>query len=83
MGQKTNEETIARRAKEVEGLIREKKCKGCILCLEDLKEKSATDPALVQDLNDRLLAKAKRVEQLEEQVRKSNSLVNQVCQQNF
>ena len=40
MSQKMNEETIVRKTKEVESLMREKKCKGCILCLEDLKDKS-------------------------------------------
>jgi hypothetical protein len=54
MGQKMNEETIARKTKEVETLMREKKCKNCILCLEDLKDRSpSTD--LVSDLNDRLM----------------------------
>lgn len=40
IGQKMNEETIARKSKEVESLMREKKCRNCILCLEDLKDKS-------------------------------------------
>ena len=79
-----NEETIARKTKEVETLMREKKCKNCVLCLEDLKDRSATtDLTLVQDLNDRLMAKSKRIETLEDQLRKSTSLVNQVSQQNF
>jgi len=37
MGQKMNEETITRKTKEVESLIKEKKCKGCVICLEDLR----------------------------------------------
>jgi len=79
-----NEETIARKTKEVETLMREKKCKNCVLCLEDLKDRNATtDLTLVQDLNDRLMAKSKRIETLEDQLRKSTSLVNQVSQQNF
>jgi hypothetical protein len=36
-----NEETIARKTKEVETLMREKKCKNCVLCLEDLKDRNA------------------------------------------
>ena len=39
MGQRNNEETIARKTKEIESLIREKKCKNCVLCLDDLKDK--------------------------------------------
>lgn len=73
------EETIARKTKEVESLVREKKCRNCILCLEDLKDK-APDAHLVQDLNDRLIIKSKKIDSLEEQLRKNTSLVNQVCQ---
>jgi hypothetical protein len=39
MGQKMNEEIIARKSKEVDSLLKEKKCKNCILCLEDIKDK--------------------------------------------
>lgn len=58
--QKANEEAVARKTKEVESLIREKKCKGCAICLEDLKDKQHDH--LLSDLNDRLMAKSKRVE---------------------
>ena len=76
------EEDLARKKKEVECLVKEKKCRNCVLCLDDsLKEKEGAN--LVQELNDRLMAKTKRVEQLEEQARKGTHLLNQVCQQNF
>lgn len=72
-----NEETIARKTKEVETLMREKKCKNCVLCLEDLKDRNpSTDYTLIQDLNDRLMIKSKRIETLEDQLRKSTSLIN-------
>lgn len=54
MGQKMNEETIARKTKEVETLLREKKCKNCVLCLDDLKDRNPSSD-LITDLNDRLL----------------------------
>jgi len=82
MGQRMNEDTIARKTKEVESLLREKKCRNCILCLDDLKDKNSSSD-LISDLNDRLLAKSKRIDSLEDQLRKSTSLVNQVSQQNF
>lgn len=48
LGQRMNEETIARKTKEVETLMREKKCKNCVLCLEDLKDRNAaTDLNLI------------------------------------
>jgi len=52
-----NEETIARKSKEVESLLREKKCKNCILCLDDIKDRSA-DSSIVAELNDKLKAKS-------------------------
>ncbi len=65
MGQKMNEETIARKSKEVESLVREKKCKNCILCLDDLKDKSS-DYSIVSELNDKLKSKSQRIDSLEE-----------------
>lgn len=65
MQQRSSEDTIQRKTKEVESLMREKKCKNCVLCLEDLKDK-APDAALINDLNDRLLAKTKRIDSLED-----------------
>jgi hypothetical protein len=48
MGQKMNEETISRKSKEVETLMREKKCKNCVLCIEDLKDRNpSTDITLI------------------------------------
>ena len=47
MGQKVNEDTIARKTKEVESLIKEKKCKNCILCLEDIKDKQPDNLLLI------------------------------------
>ena len=65
IGQKMNEETIARKSKEVESLLREKKCKNCILCLEDIKDRSA-DYSIVNELNEKLKTKSMRIDQLEE-----------------
>ena len=59
MTQKMNEETIARKGKEVESLLKEKKCKNCILCLEDLKDKQGD--LLIKDLNDRLVIKTTKI----------------------
>lgn len=79
--QKLNEETIARKTKEVESLIKEKKCKNCVLCLEEIKDKfTPADLAIIQDLNDRLMTKTKRLDLLEDQLRKSSTLINQICQ---
>ena len=56
-----NEETIARKSKEVESLLREKKCKNCILCLDDIKDRSG-DSSIVAELNDKLKAKSQRID---------------------
>lgn len=41
LAHKTSEETIARKTKEVDTLLKEKKCKNCMICLEDLKDKAS------------------------------------------
>lgn len=62
--QRTTEEVIARKTKEVETLLKEKKCKNCMLCLEDLKDKASDQ--IIKDLNERLIQKTTKVGQLEE-----------------
>lgn len=79
MNLRQSDDTVSRKNKEIECLLKEKKCKNCILCLEDLKDKNP-DQALIQDLNDRLMLKSKRIDTLEDQQRKCTFLVNQVCQ---
>jgi hypothetical protein len=64
MTQKMNEETIARKGKEVESLLKEKKCKNCILCLEDIKDKQGD--VLIKDLNEKLVTKTSKIIQLED-----------------
>jgi len=61
MNSKMNEEIIARKTKEVETLMKEKKCKNCVLCLEDLKDRTP-NADLIQDLNERLMVKTKRID---------------------
>jgi len=66
MNLRQSDDTVTRKNKEIECLLKEKKCRNCILCLEDLKDRPA-DAALIQDLNDRLMVKTKRIDQLEDQ----------------
>lgn len=46
MNLRHSDDTVTRKNKEIECLLKEKKCKNCILCLEDLKNRPA-DAALI------------------------------------
>ena len=61
--------------------MREKKCKNCILCLEDVKD--LKPDILIKDLNERLVTKTARIAQLEDHVRKSTTLINQISTHSF
>lgn len=50
--------------KEVDTLIREKKCKNCMLCIEDLKDKPTE--TIIRELNDRLVTRTTKVANLED-----------------
>jgi hypothetical protein len=65
----------------VDTLLKEKKCKNCILCIEDLK--GGPSDAIVKDLNDRLVTKSAKIADLEDQLRKSSSLQNQISSHSF
>lgn len=61
------EETIARKTKELQSVLKEKKCNGCVLCLEDLgNNKGMATDQLVSNLNERLVGKTVKIGALEE-----------------
>jgi hypothetical protein len=51
--QRMCEETIAKKTKEIEAVLKNKKCKNCILCIEDLKD--VKPDLVVKDLNEKLI----------------------------
>ena len=73
---KVDQQTIARKTKELETVLREKKCSNCILCVEDVRLKcqqdSAQMTAQISLLNDNLVAKALKVSELEEGMRQAS-----------
>ncbi len=64
LGHKTLEEALARKSKEVESLAKSKNCKGCVICLEDLRDKEGN--SLIKDLNDKLMDKSRAINSLED-----------------
>ena len=68
------EESLAKKTKEIEAVLKNKKCKNCILCTEDLKD--IKPDLVVKDLNERLIQKTNKIVQLEDQVRKSSAMVS-------
>ena len=79
--QKIEQQALARKTKELETVLREKKCTNCIMCVEDIKLKvqqidSAQLTAQISLLNENLVAKARRISELEEHTRLSSVLVS-------
>ena len=62
VAQRINEESIARKTKELESVLREKKCVNCALCTEDIKCKLPMDQLkVISDLNERLVQRVGRI----------------------
>ena len=63
---------IARKTKELETVLREKKCLNCILCVEDIKLKNGGDASqlatTITQLNDKLVEKVFQIKKLEDSV---------------
>jgi hypothetical protein len=74
IAQRITEESLARKTKEVEALQKERKCRNCVLCLNDLKDKSSHDQ--LQDMNDLLRTKMTKIATLEDSVRKAHILIS-------
>ena len=69
--------TIARKSKEMEVVLREKKCFNCVLCVDDIKHKIGdSQVATISTLNDQLVQKTCKINELEEANRQSNHLIS-------
>jgi len=68
LNQRFNEETIQRKTKELTAVIREKKCTNCALCQEKgiPSEKASIN---LKDLNEAVLVKNTKIEELESSTR--------------
>lgn len=75
------EESLLRKSKQLESVLKEKKCSNCILCIEDVAGRAETGSSqrnIVSDLNDRLIKNAQRIAELEESSRQQSSLICQL-----
>lgn len=68
MSLRLNEENLAKKQKELETILREKKCKNCVICLEGMNLKFSDSFDLISDLNKQIMAKAGENEALLEQM---------------
>lgn len=77
---------MLRKSKQLESVLKEKKCQNCILCIEDIPGRGETGSSnrnIVNELNDRLLKNAQRINDLEENLRHSSLLISYLSQQVF
>jgi hypothetical protein len=78
-----NEEKIAKKQKELDTIIKDKKCKNCPICLEGMNFEYKDQIDLITELNKNLLSKSQQNDGLLEQLNKANSLMSEVCSHNF
>jgi hypothetical protein len=78
-----NEEKLAKKQKELETILKDKKCKNCPICLEGMNINFSDQIDLITELNKNLLSKSQENENLLEQLNKSNKLTSDICQHNF
>lgn len=78
-----NEEKIAKKQKELDTIIKDKKCKNCPICLEGMNFEYKDQIDLITELNKNLLSKSQQNDSLLEQLNRANSLMSEVCSHNF
>ena len=78
-----NEEKLSKKQKELETILKDKKCKNCPICLEGMNLNFQDSIDLITDLNKNLLGKSQENEGLLEQLNKSNKLMADICSHNF
>jgi len=69
--------------KELDTVLKEKKCKNCAICLEGLNSTHQDSIDLITDLNKRLNTKQLEAEKLLDSYNKQSKLLAEVSQQSF
>lgn len=70
------EEINVRESNNLKAVLKEKKCRDCMICVDDLK--GLKGDQLVSSLNDQLVKKTVRINQLEEASRKTMKIISQI-----
>lgn len=78
-----NEEKLMKKAKQLETILREKKCKNCAICLEGMNLSQMDQIDLITDLNKQVMQRGNEAEGLQEQLNQANKLLADVCAHNY
>jgi len=73
-----NEEKIAKKSKELETILKEKKCKNCPICLEGMNLNFNDQIDLITSLNGQVMAKSNENDSLLENLNQANKLLSEV-----
>lgn len=83
MAVRFNEEKLAKKHKELETILKDKKCKNCPICLEGMNLNFHDQIDLITELNKNLLAKSLENEELQNELNKSQKLMSDICSHNY
>lgn len=83
MAVRFNEEKLAKKHKELETILKDKKCKNCPICLEGMNLNFHDQIDLITELNKNLLAKSQENEDLTDQLNNSQKLMSDICAHNY
>lgn len=77
------EEKLAKKQKELETILKDKKCKNCPICLEGMNTNFTDSIDLITDLNKKLMLQSQENDKLLQQVNLSNKLIADVSAHSF
>lgn len=78
-----NEEKTAKKAKELDTILKDKKCKNCPICLEGMNLSHLDQIDLITDLNKNIASKSQENDKLLEQLNLANKLCADISTHNF
>lgn len=78
-----NEEKITKHRKELEVVLKDKKCKNCPICLEGINHSFKDQIDLITDLNKKLMEKSNENDRLLDQNNLSSKLIAEISSHNF
>lgn len=78
-----NEEKLARKQRELDNVMKEKKCKNCPICLDGMNHQFKDSIDLITELNSNLMNTRQENDNLTSQLHRANALISDVSQNNF
>ena len=78
-----NDDRYAKKCKELEVILKDKKCRNCPICMEGMNLEFKDQIDLITDLNKKIFEQSQANEKLHNEMNVANKLISDISSNNF